>query len=71
LLEDEKLAPGCIPSIYVSGIAQAENGCWPMSLPGRYGVDTEHMALYCEMAKSEEGFRDYLDRFVLDNRHGN
>jgi glutaconate CoA-transferase, subunit A len=71
LLEDEKLAPGCIPSLYVSGIAQAEKGSWPMSLPGRYGIDAEHMALYCEMAKTEEGFHDYLDRFVMNSRHGN
>ncbi|MBT3767789.1 MAG: CoA synthetase [Rhodospirillaceae bacterium] len=68
LLEDEKLAPGCIPSLYVSGIAEAKNGSWPMGLPGRYAVDAEHMALYCDMAKTKEGFRDYLDRFVMNSR---
>jgi len=68
LLDDEKLAPGCIPSLYISGIALAKNGSWPLSLPGRYSVDAEHMALYCDMAKSEEGFQKYLNEFVFDSR---
>ena len=68
LLDDEKLAPGCIPSLYISGIALAKNGSWPLGLPGRYSVDVEHIALYCDMAKSEEGFQKYLDKFVYDNR---
>lgn len=68
LLDDEKLAPGCIPSLYVSGIAQAEKGCWPLGLPERYGVDGDHIALYCTMAKSEEGFGEYLEQFVMNAR---
>src|SRR5690606_741687 len=57
LLADERLAPATIPSIYVSGVAVAERGAWPLSLPGRYDEDGEHLALYARMATSEEGFQ--------------
>jgi glutaconate CoA-transferase subunit A len=68
LLDDEKLASGCIPSLYVSGIALAKNGSWPLSLPGQYSIDLEHMGLYCDMAKTEEGFLKYLNKFVYNDR---
>lgn len=68
LLDDEKLAPGCIPSLYISGVALANKGSWPLGLPGRYRVDSQHMALYCEMAKTNKGFQKYLDQFVYNSR---
>ena len=64
LLNDDKFASGCIPSLYVSGIALAKNGSWPLGLPGQYSIDLEHMGLYCDMAKTEEGFLKYLNKFV-------
>jgi len=68
LLLDEALAPATIPSIYVSGIAVAKRGGWPLSLPGAYEEDGEHLALYARMAASEEGFARYLAEFVLHAR---
>jgi glutaconate CoA-transferase, subunit A len=68
LLLDDKLAPATIPSIYVSGVAAAERGAWPLSLPGAYEEDGEHLALYARMAASEEGFARYLAEFVLHAR---
>lgn len=68
LLADEKLTPATIPSIYISGVAVAERGAWPLSLPGAYEEDGEHLALYAQMAASEEGFQRYLAEFVLHAR---
>ena len=68
LLLDETLAPATVPSIYVSGIAVAERGAWPLSLPGRYDEDGEHLGLYAQMAATEEGFQRYLAEFVLHAR---
>jgi glutaconate CoA-transferase subunit A len=68
MLEDELLAPGVISSIYVSGIAHAPRGAWPLACPGLYGVDDTHVSRYAKRAKTREGFRDYLDEWVLTPR---
>ena len=64
MLEDELLAPGVLSSVYVSGVAQAERGAWPLSVAGLYGIDDAHLTLYAKAAKTKEGFRDYLEEFV-------
>jgi len=64
MLEDEVLAPGCIGSVYVTGVAPAPRGAWPLGVPGVYGIDDAHVQTYARMAKTAEGFRKYLDEFV-------
>ena len=64
LLTDPALAAGTIPGLYISALAEAKQGAWPVGLYGRYPADAAHMAEYVEMAKTEEGFAAYLDRFV-------
>jgi len=67
-LQDERLAPGTIAATYIEAVAIAERGAWPTALLDEYGADAPHLALYGRMARSEEGFREYLDRFVLGER---
>ena len=64
MLEDEMLAPGVLSSVYVSGVAQAERGAWPLSVTGVYGIDDAHLALYAKAAKTQAGFERYLDEHV-------
>jgi glutaconate CoA-transferase subunit A len=64
MLEDELLAPGCISSVYVSAVAPAPRGAWPLGVPLVYGIDDAHLLKYAQMAKSEEGFQQYLQEFV-------
>jgi glutaconate CoA-transferase subunit A len=64
MLEDEILAPGCIGSVYVSAVAPAPRGAWPLGVPGLYGIDDAHVQTYARMAKTAEGFKKYLDEFV-------
>ncbi|MGH8687475.1 MAG: CoA transferase subunit A [Burkholderiales bacterium] len=64
MLEDEILAPGCISSVYVTAVAPAPRGAWPLGVPGAYGIDDAHVQTYARMAKTESGFRQYLDEFV-------
>ena len=66
LLADDKTAAGTIPAIYVSGIAEAENGAWPLGLRGCYPADDTHLALYAREAKTREGFARYVETYVLD-----
>jgi len=65
LMADDRLAPATISSLYMAGVAVAPRGAWPIGLAGEYGEDTEHLRLYLRMAKTEEGFRRYLDEHVL------
>ncbi|HEY8067550.1 MAG TPA: CoA-transferase [Burkholderiales bacterium] len=64
MLEDELLAPGVLSSVYVSGVAKAERGAWPLSVAGLYGIDDAHLGLYAKAAKTKEGFQRYLDEYV-------
>jgi glutaconate CoA-transferase subunit A len=65
MLEDELLAPGCISSVYVTAVAPSPRGAWPLGVPLVYGIDDAHLLQYAKMAKTEEGFRRYLDEYVL------
>jgi glutaconate CoA-transferase subunit A len=68
MLEDERLAPGVISGTYVEAVTVAERGAHPVALLDLYGFDAAHVAEYARMAKTEAGFRDYLDRFVFAPR---
>jgi glutaconate CoA-transferase subunit A len=65
MLEDERLAPGCISATYVEAIALAERGTWPSGLLDERALDAAHLAEYARLAKTEDGFRQYLERYVL------
>lgn len=64
MLEDEILAPGCIGSVYISAVAPAPRGAWPLGVPGMYGIDDAHVQQYARLAKTADGFEKYLDEFV-------
>ena len=64
MLEDEILAPGCISSVYVTAVAPAPRGAWPLGVPGSYGIDDAHVQQYARLAKTADGFRQYLEEFV-------
>ena len=65
MLDDEILAPGVLSSVYLTGVAHAARGAWPLGAPGLYGIDDAHLALYARAAKTAEGFQRYLDEYVL------
>jgi len=64
LLDDEKHAAGTIPSFYVTALAEARNGAWPLAVPGCYDIDGDHIANYRRMAGTQAGISDYLARHV-------
>lgn len=64
MLEDELLAPGVISAIYVSAVALASRGAWPLGVVGSYAIDDAHLAQYARVAKTREGFQQYLEEFV-------
>jgi glutaconate CoA-transferase, subunit A len=68
MLEDELLAPGVVSSIYVTGVAEAKRGAWPLGLIGAYPADDAHLQQYAKAARTQAGFEQYLDEFVRTGR---
>lgn len=60
LLADEMSAAGTLPALYVDSIAHAPKGAWPYGLWGEYPADTAELVRYAAMARTDEGFRDYM-----------
>ncbi len=67
-LADERLAPGCISATYIDGIAIAERGCRPVALLDEYRMDTAYISDYARMAKTAEGFSEWLAIHVFETR---
>ena len=65
-LEDEKLASGTINATYVTATAIAERGAQPAALLDEYGFDQAYVTDYARAAKTDEGFRAWLDREVFN-----
>jgi glutaconate CoA-transferase subunit A len=68
LLQDERMAAGSLSSVYVTAIAHAPKGCWPLSLQHRYSEDVEHINEYARLARTDEGFAEYMKTYVLTER---
>ena len=65
LLADDETAAGTIPALYVTALAEAREGAWPVGLAGCYPADKAHLGHYAEAARSDEGFARYLEDHVL------
>jgi glutaconate CoA-transferase subunit A len=65
LLADEATAGGTLPDIYVTAVAEAVDGAWPVGLPGYRPRDDAAVAAYADAAASESGFSEYLSRHVV------
>lgn len=59
-LEEETLAAGSIPALYVSAIAEAKRGAWPLGLRGIYPADQAALEAYVATAGTAEGFERLL-----------
>src|SRR5690349_17883491 len=68
MLEDELLAPGVISATYMSGIARAERGAWPLGVAELYAIDDAHLASYAKPARTRAGFEQYLRDYVWQER---
>ena len=64
LLAEDEAAAGTIPALYVSAIAEAESGAWPLAFHDAYGADAAELADYAQLARTEHGFAQYLARFL-------
>lgn len=60
-LRDPVMAPGTLSSLYVTAVAVAKDGAWPVGLDNAYAADTKALAFYASSAASGEGFRQWMD----------
>ncbi len=68
LLDDPKLVAGVIQALYVEAVACVPAGAWPIGLWTGEPIDADHMRLYMRLAQSDDGFAEYLERFVFDRQ---
>jgi glutaconate CoA-transferase subunit A len=59
-LRDPVLAPGTIPGLYISAIAQVRHGARPVGLDNAYPADAAALAAYAAAAATPEGFARWL-----------
>jgi glutaconate CoA-transferase, subunit A len=59
LLEDEARSGSVLPAIYISGIALARRGAWPLAFDS-YPMDEAAIGRYMSLARTPEGFAQFL-----------
>jgi glutaconate CoA-transferase, subunit A len=60
LLEDPARGGAVLPSIYVSAIAVAKRGAWPLAFADLYPMDDAAISRYMTLARNPEGIAQFL-----------
>jgi glutaconate CoA-transferase, subunit A len=63
LLSDPALAPGVLPHLYVTRVAIAPGGAWPLPFGGG-GSDEQALARYAEASRNAEAFAALLKEWL-------
>lgn len=66
LLDDEARSGSVIPALYISAVAHAPRGAWPLGFGDVYGTDAAWMGRYVSEAKTQAGF----ERMLADALNG-
>jgi len=69
LMADDSSAAATIAALYVDEIALAPRGAWPLAFLERYALDAKALGEYASLARTEAGFRSFLDGW-LGNEKG-
>jgi glutaconate CoA-transferase subunit A len=64
LFEDEERAAGVIPSIYITWVAEAKQGAWPLGFVDQYEMDEAAVSRYLALAKTHDGFAAFVDNWL-------
>lgn len=60
LFASEATAAGALPAFYISGLAEAPKGAWPLGLTDQYDPDGAELRRYVSMSSTPAGFQEYL-----------
>jgi glutaconate CoA-transferase, subunit A len=64
LLADPARSGAVVPAIYVGRVAVARRGAAPHALAGAYDADEAFLARYAAAARSDDGFRAFVDEWL-------
>jgi glutaconate CoA-transferase subunit A len=64
LMASDESAAGTIPALYVSGVAEAQRGAWPLGFLEAYAADAAELSEYARLAQTEDGFARYLAQYL-------
>lgn len=64
LLDDDSRAGAVLPAIYVSRIAVAKRGAWPLALGDYYADDETELSKYATLARTDEGFAQFIEEWL-------
>ena len=64
LMSDLDRAPGVIPSVYITAIAKAPRGAWPLQLGDTYGIDETALVSYVDAAQTTRGFERWIAEWL-------
>jgi len=53
-----------IPNIYVTHVVECPWGSYPMMVYNYYDYDMEHIRMYYEQCKTEEGWQRYCEEYI-------
>lgn len=53
-----------IPNIYVTHVVERPWGSYPMMVYNYYDFDREHIRMYYDQCKTEEGWEKYCESFI-------
>jgi 3-oxoacid CoA-transferase subunit A/glutaconate CoA-transferase subunit A len=53
-----------IPYFYVDAVVEVPYGCHPCNMPTHYYFDEEHISEYLMMTQTDEGTKQYFDKYV-------
>jgi glutaconate CoA-transferase subunit A len=53
-----------IPNIYVTHVVECPWGAYPMMVYNYYDYDMEHIRMYYEQCKTEEGWQKYCEEYI-------
>ena len=62
LMEDPIRSPATIPAHYITSVARAENGAWPLGLEGHYPIDETAMESYANANIPKENVLEFLEQ---------
>jgi glutaconate CoA-transferase, subunit A len=57
-----------IPAHRVEAVIHQPFGAHPTAVYGCYDYDSEHLELYVKHARTDEGVREYIQKYILDSR---
>jgi glutaconate CoA-transferase subunit A len=64
LLDDDSRAGAVLPAIYVTRIAVAKHGAWPLGLGDYYADDEAMLSNYAARARTAEGFAQFIEEWL-------